>query len=331
MAKVIYYNIDDSLDYENRLLREWGVTDIELIEMKDSDRKTEFTEAVQAADGVVVEYDQVTAARMEQLPHLKIVALQSIGYNNVDIPAATAHGVCVTNIPGFCTEEVATHTVGMLLDLARQITFLDRTVRAGKWNPLLGHTMHRLSGKTFGMVFFGSIPKAMLPVLKALGMHVLVYAPTKTRDYLAEFGVEKAETLEELCEKSDVVSMHCPLSDATRGMMGTAQFAKMKPSAFFINTARGGVVDEAALVHALQTGEILAAAVDVIEDEATEQSALFALENTVITPHAAFLSEDSFYNGRKMALEQLVQRLSLRQIPSNLVNKEVHIAFEEDF
>ena len=327
MAKVIYYNIDDTLDYENGLLKEWGVEDLELIEIKDAERAVPFTEAVQEADGLVVEYDQVTADRVAALPNLKIVALQSIGYNNVDIPAATAHGVCVTNIPGFCTEEVATHTIGMLLDLSRQITYFDRAVRDGKWDPLLGYQMYRLSGKTFGMVFFGSIPKAMLPMLKALGMKALVYAPTKTREYLAEFGAEKAETLDELCERSDVVSMHCPLNDVTRKMMGKAQFDKMKPSAFFINTARGGVVDETALVEALKTGSIQAAAVDVIEDEATEKSALFALPNTVITPHAAFLSVDSFHNGRKLSLEQLVQRLSKKQVPTNLVNKEVNIVF----
>ncbi len=327
MAKVIYYNIDDTLDYETQLLQEWGVTDVELIEIKDAERATAFTEAVQEADGLVVEYDQVTAERMEKLPKLKIVALQSIGFNNVDIDAATEHGVCVTNIPGFCTEEVATHTIGMLLDLTRKITYLDRSVRAGQWNPLLGYELHRLTDKTFGMVFFGSIPKAMMPMLKALGLKVLVYAPTKTKEFLAEYGAEKAETLDELLEKSDFVSMHCPLNDVTNKMMGAAQFAKMKQSAFFINTARGGVVDEPALVEALKTGEIMGAAVDVIADEASEKSDLFALENTVITPHAAFMSVDAFYNGRKLALEQLVQRLSKKEIPTNLVNKNLEIVF----
>ncbi len=327
MAKVIYYNIDDNLDYENQLLQEWGIADIELIEIKDAERATAFTEAVQTADGLVVEYDQVTAERMEKLPNLKIVALQSIGFNNVDIDAATEHGVCVTNIPGFCTEEVATHTIGMLLDLTRKITYLDRSVRAGQWNPLLGYELHRLTGKTFGMVFFGSIPKAMMPILKALGLNVLVYAPTKTKEFLAEYGAEEAETLDELLENSDFVSMHCPLNEVTTKMMGAAQFAKMKDSAFFINTARGGVVDEPALVEALKTGAIMGAAVDVIADEASEKSDLFALENTVITPHAAFMSVDAFYNGRKLALEQLVQRLSKKETPTNLVNKNLEIVF----
>ena len=328
MKKVLYFNIDDNLDYENSLLKEWKVDDVELIEIKDKEYKKSFGEYVRdsGAEGLVVEYDKVTRDVIEMSPKLKIVSLQSIGYNNVDIPSATDHGICVTNIPGFCADEVALHAVGFAVDLARKITFFDRTVQKGKWDPLLGYKMYRLKDKVFGMVFFGEIPKRMLPMLKALGLKVLVYAPTKTREYLAEFGCEKAETLDELCEKSDFVSMHCPLIEGvTYHMMGKEQFIKMKKTAFFINTARGSVVDEPALVEALKTGEIRAAAIDVIEDEMTEKSELFGLENWILTPHAAFLSEDSFYEGRYRCLEHLVQRLSEKkeQRPTNLVNSDV--------
>lgn len=323
MSKVIYYNIDDNLDYENQLLAEWGVHDLELIEKKDPERTIAFCDAVREADGLVVEYDTVTAERMSDLPNLKIVSLQSIGFNGVDISAASQHGICVTNIPGFCSEEVALHAVGLTLDLVRKLTYYDRSVRNGQWDPLIGETCHRVTGKIFGMVFFGSIPKKMTPILQAMGMRVVAFAPTKTKEYLAEFGVEKAETLDDLLSQSDFVSMHCPLNDTTYHMMGEKQFAKMKSSAFFINTARGSVVEESALVHALRNKSIAGAGIDVIEDEINEVSELFGLENTVITPHAAFISEESFYNGRKMALEQLVQRLSKNSRPTNLVNSDV--------
>ena len=140
MAKVLYFNIDDNLDYENQLLKEWGIEDIEY--------KKDFVSHVRdsKADGLVVEYEQVTREVIEQLPDLKIVSLQSIGYNNVDITAATDHGICVTNIPGFCAEEVSVHAIGLLLDLVRKISFYDRSVRNGKWDPLLGYTLHRLTG-----------------------------------------------------------------------------------------------------------------------------------------------------------------------------------------
>jgi D-3-phosphoglycerate dehydrogenase len=321
--RVVYYNIDDTLDYENALLKEWGVTDVELIEVKDKEGRQPFLSYAADADGLVVEYEQITREVMQSLPNCRIISLQSIGYNNIDIGAATDCGICVTNIPGFCTEEVALHSVGLLIDLVRKITFLDRSVRAGNWNPLLGYQTYRLTGKTIGLVFFGSIPKAMMPMLKAMGLNVLVYAPTKTKEYLAPYGAEKADTLEELLTASDFVSLHTPLLPETRHMISTEQLALMKKSAFLINTARGSVVDEAALVHALKTNEIAGAGIDVIEDEQNEKSELFGLENVVITPHAAFVSQDSFYEGRKMALRQLVMRLSRQMRPEFLVNKEI--------
>jgi D-3-phosphoglycerate dehydrogenase len=313
MSKVIYYNIDDNLDYENSLLKEWGVTDIELTEVKDSNR--ERWDECKSADGLVVEYEQLTREKLAELPNLKIVALQSIGYNNVDLAAAGEQGVYVTNIPGFCTEEVALHTVGMLIDLVRKITFLDRSVRKGKWNPFAAGKSYRIAGKTIGLVFFGNIPKAMLPMLNSLELNVLVYAPTKTREYLSEFGVTKAVTLDELLKSGDFVSLHTPLNDKTFHLIGERELSLMKPSAYLINTARGSVVDEPALIAALKNGVIAGAAVDVIEDETNETSGLFELDNTVITPHAAFVSEDSFYEGRKRALTQLVTLLSKGETP----------------
>lgn len=331
MAKVLYYNIDDNLDYENSLLKEWGVTDIELIEIKDSEGTKNFIPHLNEtqADGLVVEYEQVTKEVMDACPALKQVSLQSIGYNNVDTKAASAHGISVTNIPGFCAEEVSVHAIGLMIDLVRKITFFDKKVREGKWDPLLGYKTYRLTGLTFGMVFFGEIPKQMVPVLKALGLKVLVYAPTKTKEFLAEYGCEKAETLDELLAASDFVSLHCPLiPDVTYHLIGEAELKKMKKSAFLINTARGSVVDEPALVKALKEGWIKGAGIDVIEDETNEVSDLFALnDNVVITPHAAFISEDSFYDGRKRALKQLVMRFSEKVRPSSIVNKDVEITF----
>ncbi|BBN97966.1 C-terminal binding protein [Sporolactobacillus terrae] len=321
--QVLYYNIDDSLDYERQLLTEWKINDLELIEVKDYENRKSFVDYAQDADGVVVEYQQITKGILNQLPHLKIVALQSIGVDNVDLGAATKRGVCVTNCPGFCSKEVALHTIGMIIDLTRKITYFDRTVRQGKWDPRLGYTTHRLEGKTVGLYFFGSIPRAMIPMLQALNVRILAYAPTKTKEFLEAYGVEKAETFDELLTEADIVSLHCPLMDTTQHLISERELKLMKKTAFLINTARGKVVDEAALIKALKGGDIQAAALDVIEDEDTEQSRLFSLENTVITPHAAFVSEDSFYAARKMTLEQLVQRLSADQRPTHLVNPNV--------
>jgi D-3-phosphoglycerate dehydrogenase len=164
----------------------------------------------------------------------------------------------------------------------------------------------------------------MVPILKAMEMDIICYAPTKTAEYLAQFGVKKVDTLEQLLKESDFVSLHTPLiPGVTYHLMGEEQFRMMKELAYFINTARGSVVDEPALVKALKEGWIKGAAVDVIENEADETSELFEIENCVITPHAAFVSEDSFAEARIIALKQLTERLHDNKVPTNLVNKDV--------
>jgi len=321
--RVVYYNIVDRLDYENSLLKRWKVDNLELIEAKGRSGGHTFAEVAAEADGAVVEYEAVTRQVMEKLHRCKIIALQSIGYNNIDVRAATEMGICVTNAPGFCAEDVALHCVGLLVDLARNISYFDRKVRGGVWDYESAPAMHRIRGKTVGLVFFGSIPKAMVPMLKGLGLRILAYAPTKTAAYLSSFGVEKAGALDDLLRESDFVSLHMPLKEETYHMIGAEQLGKMKRTAFLINTARGSVVDEAALGDALQNGTIAGAAVDVIEDVEGHKTVLTSLENTVVTPHTAFLSEESFYKAREIALRQLVQRLVRQEPPENLVNREL--------
>ena len=320
---ITYFNISGGLEYENELLAQWGLTDrIVLREARtEHQRDEDFLNAVQGSAGVVTEYFQITAEVMEQLSTLKVIGLQSIGTDMVDKEAATEHGIAVTNSPGFCQEEVALTAVGMIIDLARKITYYDRDVRSGAWEPLDGPIPHRLRGSTVGLVFFGGIPRLMVPTLKSLGVNVIVFAPTKTEEFLAAAGVEKVDTLEELLQRSDFVSLHTPLIAQTRHLISTRELGLMKPEAFLINTARGGVVDEAALVQALRNGEIAGAAVDVIEDEDSEQSELKQLLNVVINPHAAFLSQESFYQAKQMALRGMVDLLVEGKPPRYLVNK----------
>ncbi|MGO1315553.1 MAG: C-terminal binding protein [Cellulomonadaceae bacterium] len=322
---VVYFNISDTLDYERHLLADWGLSEaLTLVDVKAPDNEpATFLEAARDADGVVVEYFELTGDVIARLPRLKVAAVQAIGSSNIDAEAATAAGVCVTNAPGFCVEEVALHTVGLLIDLVRKISYLDRRVRAGEWEPLSGPIPHRVTGKTMGLAFFGAIPQGMVPLLTAMGLRIVAWAPTKSAEFLAEFGVEKAETLDALLEQSDVVSLHTPLLPQTHHLIGARELALMRPDAYLINTARGKVVDEPALVAALRSGQIAGAGIDVIEDEDSEQTELRTLENVVITPHAAFLSEESFLEAREIALRQLVQRLVEGRRPQNLVNRDV--------
>ncbi len=324
MKKLIYYNAASDLEYEKQLLKQWGITDLALECVNETDPKR-ITDDLRDADGAVVIYDRIDKEVLTACRRLKCVSVPSIGYNNLDVEAATSLGVCMTHAPGYCEEEVAEHTVGLLLSLIRKIPYYDRNVRKGIWDPAMGYQVYRLRGKIFGMVFFGHIPRLVAPVVQALGMKVLVYAPTKTKKELQEYGCEKAETPEELFERSDVVSIHCPLiRGVTDHLVDEKLLGKMKSSAFLINTSRGEVVDEKALVKALKEHRIRGAAVDVIEDEKNAKSELFSLEeNTVITPHAAFLSEDSILQVREMVLQQQVQCLIGGKKPLHLINEEL--------
>ncbi|MCI1634651.1 C-terminal binding protein [Bifidobacterium sp.] len=322
LMHISYFNISGGLDYEQSLLESWHMehlVELHSVTCETPDEET-FIAANQKADGVVVEYFNISDSIIDRLPRLKVVGLQSIGTDMVDKRAATAHGIAVTNAPGFCQQEVATTAIAMMLDLNRKISFYDRSVRKGRWEPLDGRMPHRLQGQTVGLVFFGGIPQTMMPVLRALGVNVVVFAPTKTAEFIAGFGAEKVETLAELLKRSDVVSLHTPLITETYHLISEHEFAMMKSSAVIINTARGSIIDEKALVAALQSHVIAGAGIDVIEDEESEQSALKTLDNVVINPHAAFLSQESFYQAREMALRGMVDVLVDHTTPRYLVN-----------
>lgn len=311
--EVVYCGIGDDLDHERSLLADWGVADrLRLREADPGDRGPDaLVAALRGASAAVVENVDLTADVLAALPGLRLVAFQGIGCNGVDLAAAARLGVQVANAPGFCVDEVAAHTVGMVLDLTRRITFFDRRVRAGEWDPLPpGEPLPRgPRGLRVGLVFFGAIPRAAAPALAALGMQVAAYAPTVPDDVLARHGVERYVTLDDLLRGSDVVSLHAPLTGATRHLVGERELSLMRPDAVLVNTSRGAVVDESALVAALAAGRIAGAAVDVIEDEAGAATGLRGLPTVVMTPHSAFLSEASYLRARGMALESVVDVL----------------------
>ncbi|KFJ04683.1 C-terminal binding protein [Bifidobacterium subtile] len=310
MNNVICPNLGLDLAFERELLVQWGIDDINLIEINDSRPLDAHVNEYQAA-GALLTYEPATADVLARCPSLRIISLESIGYDTVDIAAATAHGVQVTNVPGYCLEDVALHTLAMALDLTRQITFQDRQVRERQWDALSGYPMRRIGGLVFGLVFFGGIAMRLADMLRPLGFDVLVYAPHASDELLAEHGCRRADALDALLAESDYVSLHCPLiAGVTDNLIGAREFDIMKDSAFLINTARGGVINQQALVEALRRHVIRAAALDVVEGEGAGAGELAEIDNCILTPHSAFLSEDSFNELRERALKHIVQALS---------------------
>jgi D-3-phosphoglycerate dehydrogenase len=267
-----------------------------------------------------------TARVFEALPTLRLLQQCTVGYDRVDVEAATRHGVMVANSPRFCSEEVSDHAAMLILACARKLPHqLSAATRHG-WNrPAAVSAMgpvYRLKGRTLGFVAFGRIARLTAEKLAGFGMRYLAHDP-----YLAPADVRRWNVglvpLDALCREADVVSMHALLNAATRRMFGETQFRAMKPSAYFVNTSRGGTVDEAALVRALREGWIAGAGLDVLAQEPPDASnALLGMPNVLLTPHTAGYSEDSLADNRRDTVDEVLRVMS-GEWPVALVNPEV--------
>ncbi|MGI6216943.1 MAG: C-terminal binding protein [Coriobacteriales bacterium] len=322
--KVLYYTLEGNIQRARQILDEMGVSDqIELTGVGHEAYSSPSEQELEGMEAVITELTPIDTAEADLMDKagIRIVASMSIGINHMDVEELEKMGIWVTNCPGYCAEDVALHAIAMTLDLERQITYGAKLVEKGGWDPRTGYKMRRISGQTMGLVFFGHIGREVAPLAKGLGMDVVVWAPTKTEEYLASFGCRKAETLDELLVQSDVVSLHCPLIPETRDLIGARELSLMKPTAFLINTARGELIDEDALADALDSGTIAAAALDVMRNEAGPRSErLISNPRCVITPHSAYLSEEADDNLRKMSLRSVCDLLIDGRKPSNAVN-----------
>jgi D-3-phosphoglycerate dehydrogenase len=276
------------------------------------------------ADAILNATAQITRRVIEQLQHCQVIVRYGIGVDTIDIPAATEYGIMVANVPDFCMQEVSNHALMLLLACAKRLVRLDGAVRAGEWGRR-GEILpgaDAIAGQTLGLVAFGKIPRALVPKAHALHMDVLAFDPYVQASTFQSYGVTPV-SLEELLERSDYVSVHTPLTPETRGLFDAAAFRRMKPSAYFINTSRGPVVVEKALIQALQEGWIAGAGLDVFEEEPLPpDSPLTVLDNVVLTPHSASYSEAAFSELYRRVGAEAARVLS-GDPPENLVNPEI--------
>lgn len=257
------------------------------------------------ADAIISRQGPVTAAVMDAAPGLRVVARHGVGVDDVDLAEATRRGILVTRTPGANTQAVAEHTLALLLALAKALPALSAGVAAGGWREGAAR-VRDVAGLRLGLVGFGAIGRAVARLALPFGMRVLAYAPTP----LDMPGVEAVTSLAGLLARSDALSLHLPLRPDTRGLIGAAELAALPAGAFVLNTSRGGLVDEAALLAALESGHVAGAGLDVFEDEPPPPShPLRGHARVICTPHVAGVTDGSLVAMGVMAAECVVAAL----------------------
>jgi D-3-phosphoglycerate dehydrogenase len=245
------------------------------------------------ADAVLVTYAKLNGELLRQLKKCKAIGRFGLGVDNIDLPVAKECGIAVNYVPDYCLREVSDHAMALLLALARKVTFANKLVQSGRWEVPPIVPLRRLEGQVLGLIGFGNIPRTLAPKAKAFGLKVLTYDPYVNMEAANVAGVESV-SFDDLLARSDFISVHAPLQPATRGLMNAKTFAKMKKGAFLINTARGPLVDEAALAAALDSGRLGGAALDVVTHEPlAKDSALLGRDNVILTPHTGFYSVEA--------------------------------------
>jgi D-3-phosphoglycerate dehydrogenase len=245
------------------------------------------------ADAILVTYAKLPGDLLRQLKRCKAIGRFGLGVDNIDLPAAKKLGIAVNYVPDYCLHEVSDHAMALLLALARKVVLSNALVQSGRWEVPPIVPLRRLEGQVLGLIGFGHIPRALAPKAKAFGLRVITHDPYVAPAVLAAAGVDGV-SFEDLLAGSDFISVHAPLQPATRGLINAAALAKMKDGALLINTARGPLVDETALITALDAKKLGGAALDVVTTEPlAKDSPLLHRDNVIITPHTAFYSVEA--------------------------------------
>lgn len=274
------------------------------------------------ATALLVQWATISPQVMDALPELRIISRLGIGYDMIDVPAATERGIAVANTPTYCIEEVAAHTLAMTLSLSRGLPAYDAALRAGQWDPTAARPMAaRPSTTTIAVVGYGRIGALVAQHCAAIGFRVLVVDPFVAPQRITGAGMVPAQ-LSEAIEQADILSLHVPLSPETQHLVNAETLAAMRPGAAIINTCRGSLIDEDALAASLRSGHTGAAALDVFEGEPLrEDSPLREVANLVLTPHAAWYSPEALADLPAHAAQNITRYLSGADVPT-IVNPD---------
>ncbi|MCC8189642.1 MAG: C-terminal binding protein [Planctomycetes bacterium] len=307
MARVVITDYEyPHIDLEREIL---GLAGHEVL---DYQAKTEeaLLDITRDADAVIIQYAPVTRRVIENLQRCQALVKYAIGIDNIDVAAATERKIHVCNVPDYGLDEVSNHAIAMLLSLARKLPQADRALKAGTWGTEPFRPLWRLAGKTLGLVGFGALGRLVAKKMAGFGLTIIASDPMMDHAVAASLGVEPVD-FDALCRRSDYISVHCPLTAGTRHLFNREAFAAMKDGVVFVNTARGGVVDQTALIAAITSGKIAGAGLDVYEQEPLPaDSPLLTFDTVITTGHVAWYSEDSIRSLQQKAAQEVVNILA---------------------
>jgi len=275
------------------------------------------------ADGIMVNLAPMPAEVINQLERCKVISRYGVGYDNVDVAACTQKGIYLANVPDYCAEEVSDQALALLMACARKVARRDAQVRAGQWNIGKADPIYRLAGKTFTFLGFGMIGRTLYRKIKGFNFsRILIYDPFIDAETIKSLGAEKVEW-DEALKNADYISVHIPMNDKTRGIINASAFSLMKPTAIIVNTSRGPVIDEKALIDALTKGQINSAGLDVhCKEPLDKDSPFMRIENCVLTDHVGWYSEEAMSELKRKVAEN-VKDVLLSGKPKYPVNKLV--------
>ncbi len=314
--KVVITDCDHGSIEEEK--KEFGRIGAELI-LAQVKEEEDLIRTCKDADGLINQYALLTRRVLERLPNCKVISRYGVGVDPVDLKAATDLGIIVANVPDYCMDEVSNQTISMILTLIRKTAFFDQKVKSGQWDFHSGIPIYRTRGKTLGLVGCGKIGLEVAKKISNFGVKVISFDPYLQK---APEGIELTD-LDTLLKESDFISIHCPLNDSTRHLIGQREFGKMEKKPILINTSRGPIIDEKALIKALEDGRVSGAGLDVLEKEPPDsKNPMLKMENVVLSPHVGFYSVESISELKRRTAEN-VSAVLLGKWPKSVVNREV--------
>lgn len=307
------------LDFFHKRAKE---ADADLCQFKELD-ENKFKAAIADADALIVIDRPLTEEHMMIMQKCRIILALEVGYEFIDVKAATEKGIIVSNVPAYCKEQVAVHTLTLMLSVYRRIKIMSEETSRGGWNYNVGKPQFDTRGKKLGIIGLGKIGRTLVRKVQGLDLEILAYDPYIADDIFEMLNVKRCYDLNDLLDTADFISLHVPLTDETYHMISEKELTLMKKKAVIINTCRGKVIDEKALCHALKNDNIAGAGIDVLEKEPPDKdNPILSLSNAIVTPHAAWYTEESLERLKNQGMDEVIRVLNGKR-PRNVVNPEV--------